>query len=91
MIEVDAAIDKEDTLIPPLLLQPFVENSILHGVSAKENGVIKIIIAEAKPNALCAIEDNGKGRNQKCKNGRWCRKETRIVGHENHLGTFTHY
>nr|MBK9653842.1 tetratricopeptide repeat protein [Bacteroidota bacterium] len=67
LIEVDAAIDKEDTLIPPLLLQPFVENSILHGVSAKENGVIKIIIAKRNQMLYCAIEDNGKGRNQNVK------------------------
>ena len=44
-IEVDEAIDVENTLVPPLILQPFIENSIWHGISKKEDkGHIKIQI-----------------------------------------------
>ncbi|MBN8787110.1 MAG: histidine kinase, partial [Terrimonas sp.] len=35
-IKVSDAIDQENTLVPPLLLQPFVENSIWHGIAKKE-------------------------------------------------------
>lgn len=61
-IEVDAEIDKENTLIPPLMLQPFVENSIIHGVQNKEGGLIKINITRTENNMIrCVVEDNGSG------------------------------
>jgi ligand-binding sensor domain-containing protein len=50
--------------IPPLLVQPYVENSILHGLRHKENGAGLLTIAfEEKENQLiCLVEDNGIGR-----------------------------
>lgn len=64
-IAVDDAIDSDSTLIPPLLLQPFVENSILHGI-AKKAGDGKILIRIAKEDGMirCSVEDNGIGRKQ---------------------------
>jgi tetratricopeptide (TPR) repeat protein len=63
VIEVDPQIDRENTLIPPLLLQPFAENSILHGIQNKEGGLIKINISAAENNMMrCTVEDNGTGR-----------------------------
>jgi hypothetical protein len=64
-IQVDEAIDKETTLIPPLLLQPFVENSIWHGISKKQ-GTGKIVISIKKEGDMinCIVEDDGIGRNQ---------------------------
>ncbi|MBK8498696.1 MAG: histidine kinase [Flavobacteriales bacterium] len=35
-IEVDPAIDQESAMVLPLVLQPFVENAIWHGLSRKE-------------------------------------------------------
>ena len=35
-IEMDEAIDPETTLVPPMLAQPFIENSIEHGFKNKE-------------------------------------------------------
>ncbi|RNL56479.1 sensor histidine kinase [Pedobacter jejuensis] len=37
-INVDEEIDKDDTLIPSMLLQPYVENAIWHGIMPKETG-----------------------------------------------------
>ncbi|MFC3563089.1 ligand-binding sensor domain-containing protein [Pedobacter jamesrossensis] len=37
-INVDEDIDKDDTLIPSMLLQPYVENAIWHGIMPKETG-----------------------------------------------------
>jgi tetratricopeptide (TPR) repeat protein/anti-sigma regulatory factor (Ser/Thr protein kinase) len=64
-IIVDEAIDKESTLVPPLLLQPFVENSIWHGIAPKV-GEGKILIRITKEDGMinCIVEDNGVGRNQ---------------------------
>lgn len=62
-IKVDDDIDIENTLVPPLLLQPFVENSIWHGISNKD-GVGKILVHIKKEGEMinCVVEDDGIGR-----------------------------
>ena len=62
-IIVDETIDQENTLVPPLILQPFVENSIWHGIAKKE-GPGKIIVLIKKEGSMinCIVEDNGIGR-----------------------------
>ncbi len=64
-IKIDNIIDPENTLIPPLLLQPFVENSIWHGIAHKD-GAGKIFIHVFQQDAMikCVVEDNGIGRKQ---------------------------
>jgi tetratricopeptide (TPR) repeat protein len=61
-IELDASLDPDTTLVPPMLLQPFVENSIWHGLSKKTNGNIFISIKRAGEMIECIVEDNGTGR-----------------------------
>lgn len=63
LIELDNDIDSYMFKIPTLLLQPFVENSIIHGIQEK-NGKGKVHIKlQLKNNAIhCLIEDNGVGR-----------------------------
>lgn len=66
-ITVDEAIHTENTYIPPSLLQPYVENSVWHGISPKpdNNGQINIDFT-IKNNALvCTIDDNGVGLQEK--------------------------
>ncbi len=60
-IEVDPQIDPENTLIPPMLIQPFAENAILHGLRNKHNGEIKIHVQKVNEMILCVVEDNGNG------------------------------
>jgi two-component sensor histidine kinase len=57
-------IDPEQVLIPPLILQPFVENAIWHGLQPKADagGYICISIQQNDNNLLCIVEDNGVGR-----------------------------
>ena len=62
-IIVDESIDPENTLIPPLILQPFVENAIWHGFSTKEGqGKITIHIQQEDQMLKCTVQDNGIGR-----------------------------
>lgn len=62
-IKVDDDIDREATLVPPLILQPFVENSIWHGIAKKrEEGKICIYIKKEGEMINCIVEDNGIGR-----------------------------
>jgi tetratricopeptide (TPR) repeat protein len=64
-IKVDEDIDKENTLIPPLILQPFVENSIWHGLSKKQGeGKILIHIQKEGDMINCIVEDNGIGMHE---------------------------
>jgi hypothetical protein len=60
-IRVDPLIDPENTLIPPMLLQPFAENAILHGLHNKENGIINIHVDKVNEMICCVVEDNGSG------------------------------
>ncbi len=62
-IVVDDTIDRETTCLPAMVLQPFVENAIWHGLMPKEgDGLIKITIQEDEDGLKCIIEDNGVGR-----------------------------
>ncbi|AZJ31252.1 hypothetical protein D6200_01165 [Tenacibaculum mesophilum] len=63
-ITTNLSIEPEEVLIPPMLIQPFVENSIKHGISSVENGKIRISFS-IKNNLLhCEIIDNGIGIHQ---------------------------
>lgn len=53
---------EDDMALPPLLLQPFVENAIIHGLIPKnEKGRIAIDFSVEKEHLCCTIEDNGIG------------------------------
>ncbi len=61
-IEVDPQILPDEMKIPPMLVQPFIENSIIHGVVPKEGkGDILIKFSLEKDCILFSIEDNGIG------------------------------
>ena len=48
--------------IPPLLIQPFVENAILHGLVPKENkGKIEVVFDVENSQLVCTITDDGIG------------------------------
>jgi len=50
-------------MIPPLILQPFVENSIVHGLSSiRVDGLLQIHFADREKHILVSITDNGQGR-----------------------------
>jgi tetratricopeptide (TPR) repeat protein len=56
-------VDTEDVLIPPLLLQPFVENAVWHGLMHKEErGWLLISMSLDQEVLTCVIRDNGIGR-----------------------------
>lgn len=53
---------EDDMAMPPLLLQPFVENAILHGlVPKKARGIITIDFAIDNDKLICTITDDGIG------------------------------
>ena len=60
----DEMVDSENVFIPPLLLQPFVENAIWHGLMPvkKESKELTIRVRQKKLEMEIIIEDNGAGR-----------------------------
>jgi signal transduction histidine kinase len=51
-----------DTPVPTLVLQPLVENAVIHGISPKaEGGVLHIVINQVGPDLLIQVDDNGVG------------------------------
>jgi len=62
-IAIDEKIDKENTEIPPLLIQPYIENAILHGlINKNEKGDLWLSLERNNGLLICKIEDNGIGR-----------------------------
>jgi two-component system LytT family sensor kinase len=62
-ISVDEEIDTIMYRVPTMLIQPYVENSICHGLMPGEGkGLVKIDLKLEKDYISCIIEDNGIGR-----------------------------
>ncbi|HRI21690.1 MAG TPA: histidine kinase, partial [Panacibacter sp.] len=60
---VDESIDLKSIMVPALIIQPFIENAIWHGIMPKENSGSVNITVEQKNNFInCIIDDNGIGR-----------------------------
>jgi len=62
-IDIAGDIDPENTLVPPLILQPLIENSIWHGILPKKGtGHIGIRVQKDSESLCYIVEDNGVGR-----------------------------
>jgi LytS/YehU family sensor histidine kinase len=92
----DEGIDPEEIKVPVMLIQPFVENAIWHGLLHKQGDrYLKIEFSEGPgENISCVIEDNGIGREaaQKISNGSHTKKgiavaEERLKTHNVHHNT----
>lgn len=61
-IDIDDNIDPQVELIPPLLIQPFIENSIRHGLLPSNNkGLLSLSFQKTNELLIIKIEDNGVG------------------------------
>ncbi|MFA8436356.1 MAG: sensor histidine kinase [Marinifilaceae bacterium] len=61
-IVLEAGIDLENQMIPPMVIQTFVENAIVHGLEPlKEKGWLQIYISQTQRHLICRIIDNGIG------------------------------
>ncbi|HKH60835.1 MAG TPA: two-component regulator propeller domain-containing protein, partial [Flavitalea sp.] len=64
-ITVDEKIDIDNTDIPPLLIQPYIENAIQHGLINKNSkGDLWLTLERNNGLLVCKIEDNGIGRDK---------------------------
>lgn len=59
---IDCTVDANKYAIPPLLLQPFVENALVHGLlPLRKEGHLKLTVRMDGDKMLYTIEDDGKG------------------------------
>ena len=71
--EIDRSVALEDTYleIPPLLIQPYVENAVAHGVAKKEgDGRVSVYFDLQEDQLSVRITDNGPGLQQRSENGK---------------------
>lgn len=62
-IEVDEEIEEDILGVPTMIVQPYVENAIEHGLRSRKNGMIKVEFSLLDDDTiLCVVEDNGIGR-----------------------------
>jgi sensor histidine kinase YesM len=63
VVSIDPVLDVKSILVPPLLLQPYVENALIHGLAPKQGTKRLELILEKEGTRLKAtIRDNGVGR-----------------------------
>ncbi len=61
-IRIAPAIDKDFMMVPPMLLQPFIENAIEHGFKdMKEPGLLRVDISQTNEGLIFEVSDNGMG------------------------------
>jgi sensor histidine kinase YesM len=66
---VDEYLDIKSIQVPALILQPFIENAIWHGLMPKEEeGYLKVSVEKQDSAVFCTIDDNGIGRELSTKN-----------------------
>ena len=58
-ITVDPGIDTSDTYVPNMIIQPFIENSIVHGITGA-HGSIRLGFEKAEK-LVCTVDDDGPG------------------------------
>ncbi len=64
-ITIDETLDVEVDRIPPMLIQPFAENAIWHGLLPKGSpGKLSIMLERQDDTVKCTITDNGIGRDK---------------------------
>ncbi len=63
-IDIDDDLMNSDYKVPPLIIQPFVENAILHGLRNKHgnDGILSVNISKTNSHIVYTIIDNGIGR-----------------------------
>jgi tetratricopeptide (TPR) repeat protein len=62
-IEMDNSINTENIEVPPMLIQPYIENAVWHGLRYKnEKGKLKLRFQKASGNLVVEILDDGIGR-----------------------------
>jgi hypothetical protein len=62
-VEFNNEVADCNLLLPPMLIQPIIENALKHGIlNGKKKGLIKVDFSQNKNSLIVTVEDNGVGR-----------------------------
>ena len=65
-VRAEEGLEISEISLPPLLVQPFVENALIHGLQIRESGGFVDVVFASKGNWLqCSVSDNGQGFSEK--------------------------
>jgi two-component system LytT family sensor kinase len=82
--EVDETINEDGVEIPPMLIQPYIENAVWHGLRYKdEKGKLKVQFVKKGNYLVAIIEDNGIGRKKSQELKTRNQKESNSTGMKN--------
>ena len=83
-IIADEELDINEVVLPPMLIQPFVENAIWHGLSAEHKNIhVNINFTRQENQLVCIIDDNGIGINKSVENKTSSKNVRQSVGISN--------
>lgn len=90
IIDNKSKINPEEYSLPPMMLQPYIENSIWHGIMGlknKKKGIIKLSYSFENNKLLITIEDNGIGRSEASKQNKKNHKSKAIALNNKRINT----
>lgn len=73
--QIEAPDDLKETFIPRLMLQPIIENSIIHGFADIDNPEIRVIVSHINNRLIIRICDNGIGMTSEQIKALWTKPE----------------
>ena len=76
-VNVDEQVDLKSVLVPALIIQPFIENSIWHGIVPKGGGNVLLSVVKNNSGIEIVIDDDGIGREASQQN-----KAASNIGHQ---------
>ncbi len=59
---IDPNLDLKSVMVPALIVQPFIENAIWHGIVPKVGGSVNISVKANDESVICEVDDDGIGR-----------------------------
>jgi tetratricopeptide (TPR) repeat protein len=83
-IEIDESINAESISVPPMLIQPYLENAVWHGLRYRDTvGFLKMSMSQKDSRLLVTITDNGIGRKKSAEIKTENQKKHRSTGLKN--------
>lgn len=62
LFNIEDNLDLKSVMVPALIIQPFIENSIWHGIAPRGSGILSLGVKRTGDIVICEIEDDGIGR-----------------------------
>ena len=81
-INIAPEIDADIVKLPPMVLQPFIENAIIHGVATVDDKKISVNVSVKDQAVEISISDNGIGREEAGKRKSIIKNKTKSLGTE---------